>query len=128
MTIKVRRLKHLEQAPSVDEADLPWDPAPDLVWPIDPGSAVGKGLRKAIVSAAEGRRGSGPRLIAYLHNYHAVTSGGRTAGSVPPSLSSLVVGWYTDRTGVNAIRGYVMWFDKEPARETVELSGLHREI
>ncbi len=126
--MKIRRLSRLEQAPSVSQAGLPGDPAPDLVWPIDPGSAVGKGLRKAIVSAALGKRGSGPRLTKYLQDYQQVTSYGKTEGSAPGSFEKMTVGWYTETPGRNAISGYVFWFDKDPARDTSEITGESREI
>ncbi len=126
--MEIRRLSRLEQAPSVSQAGLPGDPAPDLVWPINPGSAVGKGLRKAIVSAALGKRGSAQRLSAYLRDYQQVTSGGKTEGSAPEVFEKMVVGWYTETPGRNAISGYVFWFDKIPARDTSEITGISREI
>lgn len=119
--IRVRRVKGLVEAPSARQAGLPGCPAPDFVWDIEIASAVGKVVRKALVSAALGKAGSGPRLARALRDFHTVSSGAGSEGSVPESFGSVAVGWFTSTPGRRSISGLVFWFDKDPGRETEEL-------
>lgn len=117
--MRVRRLSDLERTPSVEQAALPGDRAPDVVWEIMVETAVGRHVERRLLAAEDGKRGSDRLLRKALAEY--ATPGMGVKGAVPASFEDVVWGYFTAYPGRAVISGFVMWFDKEPARRLLDL-------
>jgi hypothetical protein len=102
----VMRLSSLVQKPSLEQTCLVGS-APDVVWEIDIGSAVGKSILDSVVSVAKGKYRAGTNLLRKLKSLRGTF---RELRTVPDAAEKVVIGLYGEG---NRIHGFVLWFDKD---------------